>query len=107
MALTQNQQTQIVALIQQEGFQQFFTEASAAYIASQQTATMSTLSAAITVTVSDWATLAAYVTAASTSNVALYSILDAINTAAQAKDASKLGPLFVALFAANKANFNK
>ncbi|HWR52239.1 MAG TPA: hypothetical protein VN428_14100 [Bryobacteraceae bacterium] len=101
MALSTAEQTQLRAIIQREGgLQAFADEVQVAYIADRQAAMLTALQSAITVTVSDWAAVTSSVTAAS--SVGLYAALDAITQAAAARDASKLGPLMVALYGAAK-----
>jgi hypothetical protein len=99
MALTTQEQTQLKALIIREGgLDAFRDQVQALYIADRQAAALAALQSAITVTVTDWPALGAHVQAAS--NITLYAVLDAIEAAASARDASKLGPLFVALYGA-------
>src|ERR1017187_4198977 len=103
MALTTAQQTALAGMISQEGgLNPFVSEVQALYIAATQAGALTTLAPAITVTVSNWPALSTYV--AASSNVTMYSVMTAITTAASAQDATKLGPLFVALYAAVKAN---
>lgn len=105
MALTPTEQTQIKALILREGgLATFSAEVLALSVASAQAAALTTLAPAITVTVQDWAALNAYVAGAS--NATLYSVMAAIAAAAGAQDATKLGPLMVALYAASKAHLS-
>ena len=103
MPLSVAEQTQLKALIIREGgMQAFSSEVTALYIAATQASALTTLAPAITVTVANWPALSAYV--AQSSNVTMYSVMAAITAAAAAQDASKLGPLFVALYGACKAN---
>jgi hypothetical protein len=103
MSLSQAEQTQLKALIVREGgYAAFDAELDALYVATTQTAALVTLTPAITVTVQDWVALNAYV--AQASNATLYSVMAAIGVAATAKDATQLGPLLVALYAAVKAH---
>lgn len=105
MALTTQEKTQIAAIITREGgLSTFTTEVQALHATSAQTAALATLSAAITVTVSDWPTVQAY--AAGASNELLYQVAGAIKAAAVARDASQLGPLFVALYGAVRAHLS-
>jgi alkylhydroperoxidase/carboxymuconolactone decarboxylase family protein YurZ len=103
MALTPAQQNALAGMIAQEGgLTPFVGEVQTLYIAATQAGAISTLAPAITVTVQNWPAIAAHV--AQSSNVTLYSVMAAITAAAGVQDASKLGPLFVALYAAVKAN---
>jgi hypothetical protein len=99
MALSATEQTQLKSLITREGgLAAFKDEVQAIYIADRQAAALTALQGAISVTVTDWAALAAHV--AQASSVTLYAVLEAIEAAAAARDASKLGPLFVQLYGA-------
>jgi hypothetical protein len=103
MAFTPAQQNVLAGMLAQEGgLAPFVNEVQTLYIAATQAGAISTLAPSITVTVSNWAALSAYV--AQSSNVTMYSVMSAITAAAGAQDAAKLGPLFVALYAAVKAN---
>ena len=103
MALTPAQQTSLAGMIAQEGgLAPFVSEVQTLYIAATQASAITSLTPAITVTVQNWPALSAYVT--QSSNVTMYSLMAAITAAAAAQDATKLGPLFVALYAAVKAN---
>jgi hypothetical protein len=105
MALSPAEQTQLKALITREGgLVAFNAEVSALAIAAQQAAAQTTLSPAITVTVQDWVGIGNFL--ASTSNLTLYSVMSAINTAAAGRDATQLGPLFIQLYAAAKAHLS-
>ena len=98
------EQTQLKALITREGgLKPFRDELESLNSATTQAVAITTLAPAITVTVQDWNALQSYV--AQASNVTLLSVMAAIQTAAAAKDASQLGPLFVALYAASKAHY--
>lgn len=104
MALSPAEQTQIKALIVREGGPAAFTDTvQDLYIASAQATAITSLTSTITVTVKDWNALDA--NAAAASNATLYSTLSAIETAAEAKDSSQLGPLLWALYGAAKAHF--
>jgi len=106
MALTTQEKTALRAIIEREGgFQAFAEEVQALYIQDRQQAALTALQSAISVTVSDWPALAAHVVAAS--NITLYAVLDALEQAAAAKDASQLGPLFVALYGAARKHFGR
>lgn len=103
MALSTTEQTQLKALITREGgLTTFRDEVQALYIADRQAAALMALQGAISVTVMDWAALAAYVQ--QTNNLTLYTSMDAVIAAWTAKDASKLGPQLVALAAAVRAH---
>lgn len=103
MALTPAQQTTLAGMIAQEGgLVPFVSEVQALYIASVQASNVTTLTPVITVTVTNWATINTVVAAGSSAS--MYSVMAAITAAATAQDATKLGPLFVALYAAVKAN---
>ena len=101
--LTPAQQTQLAALIAQEGgLTPFTSEVTSLYVAATQAAAMAALTPAITVTITDWTAIGTYV--AGSTNATLYTVMGAIATAAAAKDQSKMGPYFVALYAAAKAH---
>ena len=103
MALTTAQQTTVAGLITQEGgLAAFVAEVQADWIAASNAAALTTLTPAITVTVQNWATIGAYV--ASGQPNTMYSIMAAITAAAGTQTATNLGPLFLALYAAVKAN---
>ena len=103
MALTPAQQTTLAGMIAQEGgLVPFVSEVQTLYIAATQAAALTSLTPAITVTVQNWPAITAYVAQASA--LTERSVMAAITTAAGAQDATKLGPLFVALYAAVKAN---
>lgn len=105
MALSTAEQNQIRTLITREGgVSAFASEVQALYVASTQAAALTTLGPAVTVTVQDWPAVAAFV--AQSSNATMYSVMGAINTAAVARDATQLGPLLVALYAAVKAHLS-
>ncbi len=106
MTLTAQEQTQLRALIVREGgLQSFAAEVQALYIADRQAAALTALSGAISVTVTDWVAVAAFVQQAN--NITLYAAMDAVIAAWQARDASKLGPRLVELAAAVKAHLGK
>lgn len=120
MALTIPEKTQLSAIIAREGGLTAFSEALKDQYATKAKAdALADLSAAITVTVSDWSALRAFVS--KSSNAALYVAMDEISgilagaqsvvdgkaVIADSKDASKLGPLFIALYAAAKVHFSK
>lgn len=99
MALTTQEQTAIRAIIDREGgLQNVLEHVRALHISDRQQAALTDLGTAITVTVSDWAKIGAHVTNAS--NITLHAILEAIETAAAARNTAILGPLLVALYAA-------
>jgi hypothetical protein len=103
MALTSAQQTTVAGFITQEGgLAAFIAEVQADWIAATEANALTTLTPAITVTVSNWAALSTYVSTATPNT--MYSIMAAITAAAGAQNAAPLGPLFVALYAAVKAN---
>lgn len=105
MALSTAEQTQIKALIVREGGLPAFTaEVQALQVAAVQAAALTTLTPAVSVAVQDWVALNTYV--AQASNVTLISVINAITAASTARDATKLGPLFVALYAAAKAHLS-
>jgi hypothetical protein len=105
MALSPAEQTQLKALITREGgLVAFNAEVAALAVAAQQAAAQTTLSPAISVTVQDWTAIGTYL--ATTSNLTMYSVMASIKTAAAAKDATQLGPLFVQLYAAVKAHLS-
>jgi hypothetical protein len=107
MALSTQEQTQLKTLITREGgLPAFAAEVQALFVATTQASALTTLAPAITVTVQDWAAVRAYVSGPGASNQTLYSVMDAIKTAAAAGDASQLGPLMVALYAAVKAHLS-
>jgi hypothetical protein len=104
--LSTAEKTQIRALITREGGPQALSdEVQDLHIADRQASALTALQPAISATVTDWPALAAYV--AQASNATLYAALDAITAAAAAKDASKLGPLLVALYGATKAHLGR
>ena len=103
MALTGPQQTTLAGMITQEGgLNPFVAEVEALYLANLQATNVATLTPVVVVTVSNWATVNAV--AAAGSSASMYSVMAAITAAATAQDATKLGPLFVALYAAVKVN---
>ncbi|MEN6585981.1 MAG: hypothetical protein ABFE02_08075 [Sulfuricella sp.] len=101
--MTAVQEQTIKTIIQQEGgIGAFFDAVKAAYVKDRQAAALAALQNAISVTVTDWAALAAHVQQAN--NITLYAAMDAVIAAWQARDASKLGPRLVELAAAVKAH---
>ena len=99
MALTAQEQTAIRSIITREGgLQNVLEQVRDLHISDRQQAALTDLATAITVT--DWAKIGAHVNAAS--NITLHAVLDAIETAAAARNTAQLGPLFVALYAAAK-----
>ena len=103
MALTPAQQTTLVAMISQEGGLKPFTdEVQALYIASTVAASIITLTPAISVTISDLPAVNAAVAAGT--SAAIYSIMAAIAVEAGIPNSTKLGPLMVLLYAAEKRN---
>ena len=99
MALTAQEQTAIRNIITREGgLQNLIEQVRDLHISDRQQAALTDLATALTVTVTDWAKIGAHVSAAS--NITLHTVLRAIEAAAAARDASQLGPLFVALYAA-------
>ena len=103
MALTVPQQTTLAAMIAQEGgLTSFVSEVQTLWLANVQANNVATLTPVVVVTVSNWATVNSVVAGGSASS--MYNVMSAITAAAVAQDATKLGPLFVALYAAVKAN---
>lgn len=103
MALTSQEQTALRTIIARDGgLDAVIDEVRDLVIKDKKAAADTALAGAISVTVSNWPALGAYV--AQASNVTLPSVLADINAAAGAKDASKLGPLLVQLYAASKAH---
>ncbi len=103
--LTQQEQTQIAALITREGgLDTLLDEIRAARAIDRKQAALTALASAISVTVTDWPALGAFI-AANKDNAALMPVLADIKAAAAARDASKLGPLMVALYAACERHF--
>jgi len=100
--LSQAEKTTISNIIAREGgLSSLFTQIQAMEVASRGASALATLAPAITVTVQNWATLAAYI--ASPEGVSIASVINAIEADSGAQNATRLGPLFVALYAAIKA----
>jgi hypothetical protein len=105
MALTNQEKTQILTLLNREGgLYNFITEVQSAFIANQQSSAASTLGSAITVTVQDWPTLQTFLTS-TTQSAAILQIMAALNTAAAGQNAANLGPLLWALYGLAKVHF--
>src|ERR1700730_9302260 len=100
--LTPTEITQLTTLVTREGgLQAFIAEIQDINVTNLKAAALATLTPAITVTVQNWPALTAYV--AGSSNATMYAVMADITAAATAHDATKLGPLFVQLYAAVKA----
>lgn len=103
--LTPQQAAQLKAVIAQEGGWDGFREAAFAALAQdRKDAALAALASAISVNVTDWTALGAFIQA-NKDNAALMPVLADIKAAAAARDASKLGPLMVALYAACVRHF--
>lgn len=102
MAITAGEAAQLVALATREGgLKPLVDQMQAAYTASANAGAVTALNTAIVVTVPNWQAVLDYV-AAPPSNLTIKTVMGDIVKASGSRDASKLGPLFAALFAANK-----
>jgi hypothetical protein len=101
VALTAQEQTALRAILTREGgVDAVVDQVRALNIADRKAAAETALASSISVTVSNWPALGAYV--AQARGDTLVSVLRDITTAAGAQNASKLGPLFVQLYGAAK-----
>lgn len=92
-------------VVMREGLDNFVDEVRDLAIAEKRAAALTALGSAVSVTVSNWQTPAAYV--ASATSATLPSVIDDITAAWAARDQSKLGSLFVQLYAAAKAHLGR
>jgi hypothetical protein len=107
MALSAGEKTQVLALIAREGgLKTLVTEIQDAYTADANAAAVTALTTAITVTVASWPTVISYVSTAKP-NLTVATVLNEIDAAASTQTATKLGPLFVALYLAAKTQIGR
>ncbi len=105
MALTNQEKTQLAAIITREGGLAAFTgQVQSLQAANAQAAAIATLTPVIMAAVQDWPALSAYVGQAT--NAGLYQIVGAITADVAARDRSRLGPLLGALYGAVKAHLS-
>ena len=94
----------VLAAIDADGQAAVTAQIQTAYVAQKVTGTTTTLSPAISFTVSDWDAVEAFVTAGMPSQ-AVYPLRDAVKARLEARDASGLGVLLLMLHAATKSHF--
>lgn len=104
MALSPTEITALRPIVAREGLHKFLDEVLAQAILDKKIAAITTLGNAVSVTVSDWVGPATYVAGAT--NDTLVSVIQDITVAWTEKDQTKLGALFVQLFAAAKKHLN-
>lgn len=100
--LTNPEQAAVRAIVTREGLDGVLNQVIQIAIADKKATAVATLGSAVVVTVSDWATPAAYV--AQSGGTTLPSVIADIGAAWAARDQSKLGPLFIQLYGAAKAH---
>jgi hypothetical protein len=106
MALTTDEQTQILAIIAREGgLPAVVGEIQTLGIANQKASDLSMLAGSITITVGNWTTVTGFVPTASSATQ--YTLIADIKTALTAHDATNLGPLLLAFYASSKANLGQ
>jgi len=104
MALTTQEQTALRAILTREGgIDALHDEMRQLVISDRKAAAQTALGPVVSVSVSDWTALGTFLAAQNT-NAAFIALVGDIGTSLAAHDATKLGPLFVQLYANAKAH---
>lgn len=106
MALSQQVLGAVLAEIAAVGQDATQAQIQAAYLATKMTSAKTVLGQAIAFSVSDWTKIDAFV-AAGISPTSLYKLRDSIDAKIAAHDATDLGVLLIAFFAAAKAHLGQ
>lgn len=104
MAFSQAEQNALAPLLRREGVDTFIDEVRAIEIKEKRDAATTALGSSVSVTVSDWKAAGDAVAQASSS--ALPALLADLDAAVAAKDATKLGALYVQLHGAIKKHLS-
>lgn len=104
MALSNEQMAAVIAGIKTDGQAAMIAQIQAAYIADRLANAQTELAGAIAFTVDDWTALEAFINTG-VSSTAVYPLKAAIQAKIAANDATGLGTMLLAFFAAGKAHF--